>query len=118
MNRPNEYPPVEGMSIKALKKLLDREEIAESERKNAVWSEIQRRSEEVVKKSVIPDDREFKSTAQISEELFPNVHYQKAEGTWNDPLLTSEDQAWIWFYTFAPFYAILLFLGYLALIDF
>jgi len=41
MNRPNEYPPVEGMSIKALKKLLDREEIAESERKNAVWSEIQ-----------------------------------------------------------------------------
>ena len=118
MNRPNEYPPVEGMSIKALKKLLDREEIAESERKNAVWSEIQRRSDEAVKKSVIPDDRENKSTAQISEELFPNVNYQKAEGSWNDPLLNSEDEAWIWFYTFAPFYAILIFLGYLALIDF
>ena len=118
MSRPTEYPPVEGMSIKALKKLLDREEIAESERKNAVWSEIQRRSDEAVKKSVIPDDRENKSTAQISEELFPNVHYQKAEGTWNDSVLTSEDQAWIWFYTFAPFYAILIFLGYLALIDF
>ena len=118
MSRPTEYPPVEGMSIKALKKLLDREEIAESERSNAVWSEIQRRSDEAVKKSIIPDDRENKSTAQISEELFPNVHNKKAEGTWNDSLLTSEDQAWIWFYTFAPFYAILIFLGYLALIDF
>ena len=53
MSRPTEYPPVEAMSIKALKKLLDREEIAESERKNAVWAEIQRRSDEAVKKSII-----------------------------------------------------------------
>ena len=27
MSRPTEYPPVEGMSIKALKKLLDRESV-------------------------------------------------------------------------------------------
>tara|TARA_Y100001937_G_scaffold101978_1_gene140061 strand:+ start:232 stop:579 length:348 start_codon:yes stop_codon:yes gene_type:complete len=112
MSKPKVYPPVEGMSIKALKKILHREEIAEADKDIQDWEDIKQMTVDAVKESHLSNDvlKKYRpSSAYLNARDYPTY---KAEG---ERLIPEEDAWVIIFQGLTPLYICWAILFYIAL---
>ena len=58
MSKPHTYPPVEGMSIRALEQLLAREKLKEAERLGEEYNSVEKLQKKVIEERGIPEFRE------------------------------------------------------------
>ena len=112
MTKPSDYPPVEEMSIKALKKILHREEIAEADKDIQDWEDIKQMTVDAVKQSHLSDDvLKGYSSAYLNARDYPTY---KVEGK---RIIPEEDALVILAQAFTPHYICLAILIYVALIG-
>ena len=112
MSKPKVYPPVEGISIKALKKILHREEIAEADKDIQDWEDIKQMTVDAVKQSHLSDDvLKGYSSAYLNARDYPTY---KVEGK---RIIPEEDALVILAQAFTPHYICLAILIYVALIG-
>ena len=112
MSRPKEYPPVEGMSTKALKDILYREQIEESQASMDEWEEIKQMTVDAVKESHLSNDvlKKYRpSSAYLNSRDYPTYKVEQ------ERIISVDDGMVIMFEAMIPYMFIWLVVAYLAL---
>ena len=112
MSRPKSYPPVKGMSIKALEDILYREKIEESQASIDEWEEIKQMTVDAVKESHLPDDvlKQYRpSSAYLNSRDYPTYKVEQ------ERIIPVDDALVILFQSLIPYYLCWGILAYLAL---
>ena len=120
MTKPSDYPPVEEMSIKALKKLISRLEVEEASKEYNEFKALKDRQKEIVKESMLPDDflkSKHPTQSFLINEKYPSKAIQQAEGTW-DVGISQRDAQLIFLQAFYPHIIAMIVICLVAIYDF
>jgi len=112
MSRPKSYPPVKGMSIKALKDILYREHIEESQASMDEWEEIKQMTVDAVKESHLSNDvlKKYRpSSTYLNNRDYPTYKVEQ------ERIISVEDGMSIMFEAMIPYIVIWLMIIYSAL---
>jgi len=120
MTKPSDYPPVEEMSIKALKKLLSRLEVEEATKEYNKFQAHIDRQEEIVKESMLPDDflkSKHPTQSFLINEKYPSKAIQQVEDTWGVGI-SQADARFILLQAFFPHIIAMIVICLVAIYDF
>ena len=112
MSRPKSYPPVKGMSIKALKDILYREQIEESQASMDEWEEIKQMQIDAVKESHLSNDvlKKYRpSSAYLNSRDYPTYKVEQ------ERIISVDDGLFIMFEALIPYIIIWIAVIYSAL---